>query len=280
MLARPSGRGKLEVKELRMPFKMNAELALNSSFLDEYRRLLSHFAGDILRINTMIYQLKEIQKFPFKDLYLSSFMIFFGSVQKSYMDLSVLSIYRILYDTEKGVVTLPSFKNRILRNIPDSLVLRDFKLHLKTEFKISSDKDMKERFRAIRNNIIAHTSEDLVLGNSTIDSITWNEFYTMIESVNESFLSLSFNEYFQLLPLEYDQKNIELNRRPGSKSLEPDVKSLLNLLGLSSHLAKSPLSDLVFLRDTTYRKKFSESFKHINRFRKLAGVELIPLDEE
>jgi hypothetical protein len=214
---------------------------LKSDSLEEYRRVMDFFHMSLYRLQTSLFIVDQIEKFPFDLFTTIDDRIFLSHVVAVFMDDALMTVYKLVVDNDYSY-TIQQLKNKI---IPQDRREEGF---IKDEYKNSfSDRiealyfdqktgQIRGAVNDLRNERIGHSTRDWVLGNSTTPLLELARFRQLIKATQELFNALCFNTHRTLLPISYDPAVIH----PNYGDNRPDIEKILDFLASESLILNMP----------------------------------------
>jgi len=240
---------------------------LREDSLPEYEKGMNFFYSQLVHLNTTIYIIDQILKFPFKLFVEPDKMIFFKVFVRNSFDAGILIITRLATDQGNDLYTLMRFKNRVRELIkPEFTDLFDERLR-----KYRFDKriaTLLKKIKMLRDERVGHARQDVVLGAFEGAQMDFSELKSLRDALNLLLQSLSFNTYYVMLPGPYDPEV----QHPVGSNHKTDIEEILDSVALNSAMLQMPernpnmwthwrteLTDLEIGQINSYRKKFGLS---------------------
>ncbi len=98
--------------------KLSPDDLLNTTWLPTYKAELDALWWQIVRLNSNIFVIEKIEKFPF-DLFQTLPSHFWDLTYAALYDVCVMTVWKIAIDADRRTLTLRRFKNAILANLRD-----------------------------------------------------------------------------------------------------------------------------------------------------------------
>lgn len=235
---------------------------LCQNFIDEYKKGISMFFSELVTLNTNIFILRKIEQFPFSLFCKPSNTIFFSTIQQNLYDMSIVIITKTFTDKGGDLITLPKFKNSVLKNT-DSKYRDELKKKFKEQRFDTIVTDLIEKATSIRNSRVAHLKSEAIFSGK-IELLRIEELEKIAEELNILVQSISFNVERVYLPLFYT----EYYKEP------TDVEKLLDSLARESTILNLPETfPIGWKRQKT--KMSEEQLKMINIYRQKFGLPLV-----
>lgn len=174
-----------------------------NNFIDKYNKDVLLLYSELVTLNANIYILEHIQKFPFNLFCNPSDTVFFKLVQQNFYNTSILTITKVATDKGKDLITLPSFKNKVIQNLLPRYQ-NEFKKILKTKRFNEKVSEMLEDAKNIRNSQVAHLKEG-EFENTDIKALDISQLKHLKQELNGLLQILSFNFERIYLPLFYTE---------------------------------------------------------------------------
>lgn len=160
---------------------------LDEEALQEYQNNITLFYDEIVELNTSIFIWEKIDSFPF--LLFSNPMdnIFFPSVTNNILDANLMRITRLLTDEGSDLITIPKFKDWIIKHVKTEYI-GDFRKSLKALKFDGKTKDVLERIKNIRISKIAHLKK-----NGTNQKVSLDELKILRDKITDILSFLGFD---------------------------------------------------------------------------------------
>jgi len=126
--------------------------------------------------------------------------------------------------------------------------------------------DLLKKARALRVQRVAHTDEEIALGQVEGSKVSFGELKILRDSLVEILDAISFNNFYMMMPFQYSPTV----QRPIGTDVRTDIEKLLDYVAQHSSLLNAPESDpngwswrkqLLSEKDlslfNSYRKKFN-----------------------
>lgn len=217
--------------------KSEAKDILVPSSFAEYDSGMKFFYSELVHLNTNIYIIDRIKRFPFDAFFIIYGTVFFSLVVRNFFEISILIITRLAADPSGDSITLTKFKNRV-RQLVRPEYKQEFSNFLKEVRFDSNTKDMLRRARNLRHSVIAHSMESAVFNIEQISQLTFSELESLRDVLNSLLKSISFNVGHLMLPLPYADRNIV--RYPADLDNRSDIERLLDSVVKDSSLLDIP----------------------------------------
>jgi len=214
---------------------LDAKDVLFDGTLPEYEKGMEFFYLQLVHLNTTIYIVEQILKFPLGLFVEPDKTIFFNMVIHNFFDAGLLVITRLATDLGADLYTLRQFKGRIRELVrPEFRKLFDERLK-KSRFN-KQTAVMLEKARRVRVERVGHAKKDVVLGISEGAQLTFSELKALRDTLNSLLDTLSFNVDHMLLPIPYDPRV----QHPVGSNHKPDIEELLDYVAMGSTLLNLP----------------------------------------
>ena len=241
------------------------EVMKDKKALDFYEKVMAFFYSEIREMNTNLYLVEQVISFPpiFIDEWLPNRFYFLSQFMVNVINMSILTIHKLISDNTRDVVTMTIFQQKLLKE------------QLKPEYKdyfqniLKQNKQGKEeisyiqnRAREIRNKRLAHLTNDYFqqVFDKTMQQtrLDFLELRDLSYYVNYMFFSFAFGgEYSTLLPECY------ASVQPNQKT---DIEAFLDYIAQNSEILNLPETDPECWQEK--RSKLSnEELQNINSFR-------------
>jgi hypothetical protein len=251
-----------------MDFKsLRSEQVIEESFLEEYERERKHLYMQLVNLNTNIFILNHVLRFPFHLFVPPTRSLFFRKVFENFFFASLLIITRIGSDKGKEFLTLSRFKNKV-RSAVKKGYQEDFQTCLKEVRFDSATREMLDRARTLRNQRVAHILEDVVLGNKEEAQVVFGDIINLRDQFEKLLDAISFGTSYIMLPLQYYP---ETKHQAGQDS-HTDIEEFLDLIAFNSTFLHLPETNpsLWKIKANTLPQSDLDAF---NKYRKKAGLQ-------
>lgn len=176
--------------------------------------------------------------------------------------MSIVIITKTFTDKGGDLITLPKFKNNVLKNTNSQ-----YRAQLKEIFKVqrfdSKVSDLFDKATAIRNSRVAHLKSEAI-ANGKIETLRIEELRQISTELNQLVQSISFSVERVFLPLHYTEYFEE----------PTDIEKLLDLLARESTILNLPeVFPAGWERQKTKLSK--EQLGQINTYRQKFGLPLV-----
>jgi len=212
---------------------------LKPSALQSYESGLNLIWKELLRLNSNLFVLDKILKFP-SEVVIGPQNNFFKLVNIGLTENSILVITKLVVDEGEEIASILRFKNWIKKQVKGKYkdafdcVLRQKRIEIKALEKVGG------KIKPIRVNLIAHLIVDgsYQLKYSGDLRISLQELNLICEKLNSLFDALCFGHKYALLPLEYDSRI----QHPVGVDTRSDIEYFLDLIVKNSDWYKRPES--------------------------------------
>jgi len=212
-------------------------------YLDEYKEGIGFFYSELITLNTNIFIINKIRKFPF-DLFCNpDDCTFFHMVINNFFEYSLIIITRIFKDTGKDCFTLPKFINKIISKYIKSEYRKLFIQRVKNVNFNNLTADILNRIHDLRKKRLAHNLEEYITETKNIGRINYNELEKLRDYSNQLFENLSFGITHMMVPLPYCEKVIH----PKGYDSRPDIEKILDAIAKDSYFINAPEIDKYWL---------------------------------
>jgi len=253
---------------------MNFELVdiseiLNSDWIDEYTTQIDHVWHQILQLNTNMFILEKVWKFPF-EVFCIHEPLFWRAVSASLYESCILIISKLAINSHKSKLSLNRLKNEIRKHLKPEL-LSEFDLKLNTLKFDKTVNKLKSRICALRNNRIAHYDKEW---NSNVDIPKLNKIVLNLEElieikskIEQLFNVLCFSKKHSTDFMEYSPLIIW----PKGETKSTDIEELLDNIAKHSGILNMPEEQSEFW--THYRQQLGEhDLGILNKYRHKFGL--------
>jgi len=239
---------------------------LREDSLPEYEKGMNFFYSQLVHLNTTIYILDQIIKFPFKLFVVPDKTIFFNVVIRNSFDAGILIVTRLATDQGNDLYTLIHFKSRVRELIKSELIdLFDERLR-----KYRFDKriaTLLTKVKKLRDERVGHAKQDVVLGVSEGAQMDFSELKSLRDALNSLLQALSFNMYYMMLPVPYDPQV----QHPVGSNHQTDIEEILDSIALNSAVLQMPEKNPT--KWTHWRTEFTDfEIGQINSYRRKFGL--------
>ena len=247
-----------------------SNLHIKGDWIQEYEAALEILWHQSVRMDSDMYILEKIAKFPF-GLFAPPNPIFWTLIADALYSNIIMIAWRILGDTGSDVLTLRKLKNKMLKNarsetsrrfILDRLKGANFDVRVKRSIKL---------IKQVRNDWLAHFKEDVVRSAHAkqhgMPIISANHLVSLRDATNDLITALSLDSGRAHTFLEYSDDVI----RPDGMDPRSDIEMLLDLIAQNSSLFRMPEDQIEFW--PCYRQGLSaENLAVLNSYRKKFGL--------
>lgn len=244
---------------------------LEASYLKTYKKDIEFLWGSIVDLNTNVFILDKVVKFPFH-LFKLEYTLFWKILKTNLYEMCILLVAKLATDRDPRVLILQKFKENVRNNITN-IQYRDI---LDQELKsIGLEKEIdkfKDRIEAIRNKKIAHHQKDW-LQSQTVPMLNqvapnFDELRFICQRINRFFDLLCFSCKYWVKYIEYSNK---IQHPPGTDS-RSDIEVILDNLALHSSLLNMPEQQKEYWPH--YRENLSEDdIRILNEYRRKFGLD-------
>lgn len=214
---------------------LSAQDVLIEGTLPEYKRAIEFFYRELVFLNTDIFILEKIFRFPFSLFVESDNMIFFQRVVDNFLTTSLLTITKVATDNGSDLYTIRGFRNRI-RELVRPEYQEGFREVLRQSRFDQNIKNILAKAHDLRNGRIAHATQALAFHIPEQDRIDFAELVLLKDALNAQLNALSFNTDHLMLPIPYSSR-IE---RPKGITYTTDITGLLDSIAQNSILLRLP----------------------------------------
>lgn len=170
---------------------------LSKNYRQLYEQKINSVWLEVVRLNSNIFCLKVLKDFPFDVL--DEWSSFWRITFENFIEMSIISIWKLAIDSKKDSLTLLKLKNEILKNIIDA-EYKDYyrKRAKKVKFDNNFNK-LSESIKLIRNKKIAHFDEKFnVSADPDPSQIPTNIYFidnldSMLKQINNLFQCISID---------------------------------------------------------------------------------------
>lgn len=240
------------------------EVMKDKESLDFYEKGMAFFLPEIKEMNINLYLIEQIVSFPpiFIDEWLPDRFYFLLLFIHNAINMSILTINKLMSDSSKDVLTMPMFQQKILKELLKPEYRDDFQIILKHNRRGKKEiSEIQNRVRDIRNVRLAHLTN--LYFQQTFDKTMEQTRLHFVEVrdlsffVNYTFFSFAFDRGYTLLPECYS------TRQPDQKT---DVETFLDYIAQNSKILNLPETDPGGWQQERLRLS-NEELNDINRFR-------------
>ncbi len=250
---------------------MAANGILKSSWFDKNEKNLNLLEQQIYRLNSNVFILDNIFKFPFEFVF-SDYPIFWGLTVGSLFETTILTIWKVVADgdIEKGYTTIQKVKRDVAKNLCDINYRKRFKeICVNSDFdKVASD--LRKRVTKFRDNCAENFNFKLKGSISDLDIKCKSKLFLDIkefkEEVNILYRVLCFDKPKKMIPSEYDISS-DLKK-------QPDIIQLLDDIMIKSVWLNQPERNADSW--SAFRKQKSQrELVILNRYRAKFGLSIV-----
>jgi hypothetical protein len=216
-------------------FPFNEKLCLPNSYLKEYTETMSYFQWELENFCINKYIIEKIRDFPFHLFGDAEGNIFFNAVANTFLNMCIITAYRLSNDKSKDAYPIKKFQNTISKNIKEEY-LKQFSSYLK-EIDFNKKLDfVAEKTKNIRDKALAHVDAPYVKNKLSLKTISWKDFDTIENNLIITFNGLFFDSERMLLPISYNPR-IQPSRDIDSR---PDIVKILDCIAKESDFLNLP----------------------------------------
>lgn len=206
---------------------MAANGILKSSWFDKNEKSLNLLEQQVYRLNSNVFILDNIFKFPFEFVF-SDYPIFWALTVSSFFETSIITIWKLVADgdLEKGHTTIQKAKRDVAKNLCDINYKKRFKeICDNSDFdKIAAD--LRKRVTKFRDNFAENFNLQLKGSLSDFDIKLKAKLFLDIkefkEELNILYRVLCFDKPKKMIPEEYDLQ-IKADKQPDIIQLLDDI---------------------------------------------------------
>jgi hypothetical protein len=182
--------------------EMGPDALFGSSFTERYKCLHELLWGIMQRLHGTLETIKELESFPFLEIYNSNDMEFWRLTYMNSVDAAILLLHKLVNDSGTDVVSLRSFKNEIVKT--DWLDLEMKKLFVTTLFERKFDpmaNAIAKRVEIIRNHDVGHLLVDQITGGRKLENISLKleDLQKLFKAAHRLFGAISFGSGYATL---------------------------------------------------------------------------------
>lgn len=206
--------------------------------IQEYERGIEFFYIKLLLLNTDIFIVERILKFPFGLFVGRDDMICWSRIVVNFLDMALLTITRLATDTGEDLYTLLGFRNRLLALVQPTYqeqfrqLLRESKFDAKT-------RNLLDRANAIRDRQIAHFHREWAFQIPEESRVDFTDIAGLRDILNAQLDVLAFNAYHMMLPTPYQEQT----QLTFGEQFAPDIEQALASIAQNSVLLNMPEVD-------------------------------------
>lgn len=235
---------------------------LKPEAMDKYREEMEHFHLSLSLLNTDLYIVEKILRFPFELFTIGEENLFFKRVMQNFYQTTILEITKLATDSGSDATTLPKFKNFMAKSIKVEyqdeyrLLLGDVKFDATT-------KDLLRRAKLLRDTQIAHS---LNSSPESIIPLSFAEIKTLFDGLARLFEVASFSSQYGYHFASYNPENLNPDGTPALTDIEEILDSVAKESSIlncpENHPETWPLDRERWPQSTVdvfnrYRRKFS-----------------------
>lgn len=261
-----SSRGKVEERTDVNVLPLTAEEAIADDNLQEYKRIISFFAGEAFHLRLDVFIIEQILQFPFPLFTQPDDRWFFSEAYGNSFDVAMLIVTRLLHDTGESLCPLLPFRDRMMKE----LIKPKYKPYLRERLKQAKfDRRMeeaKDKAVGLRNARIAHVQQEFVEQMHT-DRVLLGDLWALRDGVIALIDALSFNARLCVGPPGYDPDICY----PEGQDQRTDIERLLDSVAAQSDLLNYP--ERYPAQWPNRRASLTEDqLREFNRYRKKLGL--------
>lgn len=248
---------------------VRASAVLDPTWYPTYLEYRDALGNQLVRLNTTLFNLERIEAFPFDLFTLPDERIFWQSARTALIETALSIEWKILIDNHRDALSLPRFKNDVLRNVQD-MNLRNI---LQAQAEIVDLNGALRQFNVsledIRHNYVGHLNQALHLDptRTPVDlHISLLDMKYLLDKSRELFDILCFESRLSLWLWGY-LGNVRDNG-------QTDIDNLLAFVARSSNLIDMPEKNPLMWEDILTELDDVE-LQHVNRYRNRFGLPTI-----
>ncbi len=244
---------------------------LRQDFIETYKLEVKVIWDQIVVLNSYLYILKTILKFPLS-LFKPLKLLFWRLVVRSLYESSILICFKLIFDTDSKSLTISKLKNKIISNLVDDSIKSEVIQNLKQIDFSKKNEELGRRINKIRNKFVAHIDRDwnTIVEKESLNDIVlnFNELFELSESIDELFEILCFNEQRLTHYPEYaPSSKVKYQTRQ-----ETDIEEILLLLVKNSNLLNMPESQPAFWPIYKKTNLSLDDLELLNQYRNRFGL--------
>lgn len=206
---------------------------LKPEYLEAYEILHKDIWDRLIRVNTSLTILEQIQNFPFHHFYAPHENIFWTMVRWNFLYISIVFLYSLTTDKGDKKHTLNRFANRILADWIKHTDKPRYQKRLKNTKLDKNLRTIHAKIAEMRNKVIAHRFLDsdhaCVID---VEGVTLAELRQAYDAVEKLFRACSFGTQYI--------SNLYTGGTVGGKPVEKDIDNLLDLIVKDSYWLNEP----------------------------------------
>jgi len=211
-------------------------------YYKDYKDGMKFFHNELTTLNTNIFIINKIRKFPFDLFCTPDNSTFFYMVINNFFEYSIIIISRLFKDIGKDCFTLPEFKKRIILKYIKPEYKMDFMDRIKEVNFKKLTADVLNRIHELRNKRLAHNLEKFVKDPNNIRLINFNELKQLQDCANQLFDNLSFEIGYGKVLLPYNEEVIH----PKGSDSRTDIEKILDCVAKESAFLNYPEKNIKF----------------------------------
>jgi hypothetical protein len=242
--------------------QLSAHNVLAEGSLPEYERGMEFFYRELVFLNTDIFIVEQILRFPLSLFATQDNTIFFGRVVDNFLNSGLLIVTKIATDNGPDLYTIRGFRNRLFQLVRPEYQT-DFRDILRQSRFDQNTEDILGRARELRNGRIAHATQALAFQIPEQDRIDFAELVQLRDALNAQLDALSFNTEHMMLPIPY---NSRVERRAGGNH-STDIEEVLDAIARNSTLLNMPEQEP---QDWSFQRAAltGSQINHLNHYRR------------
>jgi hypothetical protein len=174
----------------------------DAEFAARYRTLHDMLWTSIRRLHGTLATIKEVDAFPFQDVYSAENMEFWRLVVINFVDVAILKLHALVNDTGADVHSLRSFKNEIVKGPWKTPAMKDLLIQTLAERKFDPAVDaIAKRVDQIRDHYVAHQVIDKGTASPKVASVSVNfdDLQRLFDAAHGLFGAISFGASYGTL---------------------------------------------------------------------------------
>lgn len=253
---------------------LSEEIALQPEHLDEYRQVMNFFHQSLYRLEKSLFIVDKIQEFPFDIFTTIDDRVFLSHAVTVFLDDALLTVYKLVVDNTYSY-TLQEFKNKIsptdrrISGFIKDAYRKLFDDSLSSLYFEQKTKLVRDDVNTLRNERVAHSTRDWVLGKSSIPALELGKFKDLVRATKTLFDALCFNTHRVLLPISYDPAVVH----PKHSDARPDIEKILDSIARESYLLNMPEQEINPGAWAQQREALSvDEIQKLNSYREKLGL--------
>lgn len=234
------------------------EILLKKS-IKKYEKQLDFFWNELTYLNTYIFFIKKISRWPIFMFCNPGEQIFFSFALWSFFENSILIITKLKTDQGNELIKLLEFKNWVVINVKKKY-RSDFRTKLRKSKFDKKTEEIFDKAKNLRNYVFAHYHKYKL---NKIPTLNYTELDILYNKLYSLFDILSFGVEHVMLPFQYFDNLIHQTETDNRSTIDHLFDSLVK----NSAILNLPKEEPMYWN--SYKEKLDEKeIKIINEYRK------------